>query len=381
VEDINKKYGPFANDLDELAKQVRDADYLVRSEDAEEEAALSGYSPKTVKAVHRAVMSEERLHSLLEQALGVESAEQFLSKFLDTLHFADFEYLEGSPDDEENRTLFRPDAPDPSRLTSKEGELLAREIEFISEKIKAEKPAETGQESEAMPAPIADNENAFTKEEYGRFAHIHKRLSSLVDGAESLSLEEREEFMEDVQSFWPTITRMARNTGVSLKWDIETVIGLIREPEIVAPDISSIGMVAACIGGDVAAIKAWDVEEKLCKYREKKKARDETIRAFDRIMLNLSETQKPDNKAYRKADGTDEWWQLSQAASSLSVSRGTVTRWADEGKIEDNGERGRKRKVLTSSVLRLKYKREHEDVLKDAADDLQDRANKIPDRH
>lgn len=77
----------------------------------------------------------------------------------------------------------------------------------------------------------------------------------------------------------------------------------------------------------------------------------------------------------------DEWLKLVEAAKLLHVDKGTVSRWADEGKIQDNGQKGKTRRVSKISVLLLKDKREREDSLKDAAEVLQDEASKIPDRH
>ena len=54
---------------------------------------------------------------------------------------------------------------------------------------------------------------------------------------------------------------------------------------------------------------------------------------------------------------------------------------ADKGEIQDNGKKGRERRVLKSSVLLKKAKREDEGRRKDTDDILRDIANQIPDRH
>lgn len=77
----------------------------------------------------------------------------------------------------------------------------------------------------------------------------------------------------------------------------------------------------------------------------------------------------------------DEWIRITDAAKIFGVTKGTISRWANKGKIRDNGKKEKERRVSKLSVLSLKHKREREDVLKDAAEDLQDRASKIPDRH
>jgi len=77
----------------------------------------------------------------------------------------------------------------------------------------------------------------------------------------------------------------------------------------------------------------------------------------------------------------DELIRITDAARILGFTKGTISRWADKGKIRDNGKKKKERRVSKLSVLSLKHKLESEDVLKDAAEDLQDRASKISDRH
>ena len=77
----------------------------------------------------------------------------------------------------------------------------------------------------------------------------------------------------------------------------------------------------------------------------------------------------------------EDWITVTETAKILSVDKGTISRWADVGIIKDNGKKGRGRKINKVSVLLLKDKRETEDLVKDAADVLRDRASKIPDRH
>lgn len=77
----------------------------------------------------------------------------------------------------------------------------------------------------------------------------------------------------------------------------------------------------------------------------------------------------------------DEWITITKAADILCVNKGVISRWADKGDIQDNKEEGRKRRVLKSSVLLKKAKREDEDRRKDTDNVLKDMANKIPDKH
>ncbi|MBE0534528.1 MAG: hypothetical protein IH624_02585 [Phycisphaerae bacterium] len=57
---------------------------------------------------------------------------------------------------------------------------------------------------------------------------------------------------------------------------------------------------------------------------------------------------------------------LSEAAGILGVGKGTVCKWANSGRLADNGAKGRARRVALASVLRRKHEMEEKDVLADA---------------
>ena len=65
---------------------------------------------------------------------------------------------------------------------------------------------------------------------------------------------------------------------------------------------------------------------------------------------------------------------FAEAASLLAVSKGTVSRWAGQGRLTDNGKRGQGRKLSKASVLILKAKREQKDMVGYAADIQRDAA-------
>jgi excisionase family DNA binding protein len=88
-----------------------------------------------------------------------------------------------------------------------------------------------------------------------------------------------------------------------------------------------------------------------------------------------------DNPSEEATGLNDDWITVTEAASLLGKHHGTVSRWATAGKLKSNKKKGKDRRILKSSVLLLKNKRECEDVLQDAAEDLRDRANKIPNMH
>jgi hypothetical protein len=76
----------------------------------------------------------------------------------------------------------------------------------------------------------------------------------------------------------------------------------------------------------------------------------------------------------------DELISLTEAGELLGVDKGTISRYANDGKIIDNGERDRKRRVWKASVLLLKQKKEDGGYLH-AARELRKDAGTIPDIH
>ena len=110
-----------------LARLLRDADYLIRKEDTDEDTVLYGYSKEAVKAVHEAVAYEDQIHINIEDIIGKEEADKFQSDFREALQFSNFEYIEVDT----GRTSYRPDDTKTSMVASDKGESLAKYIELI----------------------------------------------------------------------------------------------------------------------------------------------------------------------------------------------------------------------------------------------------------
>ncbi len=72
----------------------------------------------------------------------------------------------------------------------------------------------------------------------------------------------------------------------------------------------------------------------------------------------------------------DEWITFTQAAEMLAVTKGTVSKWAAEGKFQDNGRTGQKRRLLTISVLMVKQKIEDQ-AIKGDIKELREDARKL----
>lgn len=98
------------------------------------------------------------------------------------------------------------------------------------------------------------------------------------------------------------------------------------------------------------------------------------------FIADLASKRKKEAEQPAEPERGDEWIKVSEAAEILSVNTGTVTRWANKGRIKDNEKKGRKRRVLKSSVLFLKQSREDSEVLKDAKE-LRKDTRTIPDQH
>jgi hypothetical protein len=64
----------------------------------------------------------------------------------------------------------------------------------------------------------------------------------------------------------------------------------------------------------------------------------------------------------------DLWMTFTQASEIIGVTKGTISKWAAEGRFKDNGHKGQKRRLLKASVLLVKHEREDQDLKKDAAD-------------
>lgn len=68
----------------------------------------------------------------------------------------------------------------------------------------------------------------------------------------------------------------------------------------------------------------------------------------------------------------DEWITFAQAAEILAVSKGTVSKWAKAGRLDDNGLQKYKRRLLKTSVLLVKQEIEDEELKEDIKDLKQD---------
>lgn len=66
------------------------------------------------------------------------------------------------------------------------------------------------------------------------------------------------------------------------------------------------------------------------------------------------EAAKPAKDPNKGTVPSDQEMRLADAAIVLKRNRGTITRWANEGKLVDNGKRGKERRVNRSSVMDLK---------------------------
>jgi len=73
-------------------------------------------------------------------------------------------------------------------------------------------------------------------------------------------------------------------------------------------------------------------------------------------------------------NGQDNWITFAEAASLLVVAKSTISKWADKGRFTDNGQTGRNRKLLKTSVLVVKQQIEDEDIQRDVEELRRDAA-------
>ncbi len=72
-------------------------------------------------------------------------------------------------------------------------------------------------------------------------------------------------------------------------------------------------------------------------------------------------------------DMRDKWLTLTEAAKMLAVHRGTISRWANQGILRHNGQRGAKRRFSLSSVLLLKQDIDTRNQRRDDIDEQKDK--------
>jgi len=72
----------------------------------------------------------------------------------------------------------------------------------------------------------------------------------------------------------------------------------------------------------------------------------------------------------------DEWISFDDAMGILDVSKPTISRWVDDGRLQSNGETGRDKRISKFSALLLKEAIKNKNVLKDAKE-LNADANKL----
>lgn len=76
----------------------------------------------------------------------------------------------------------------------------------------------------------------------------------------------------------------------------------------------------------------------------------------------------------------DQWVTFGQAAQILAVSKATISNWTTKRRIQDNNEKGQRRRVLKADVLLVKHEIEMSDLMRDAVEIRED-AQRIPRRH
>lgn len=76
------------------------------------------------------------------------------------------------------------------------------------------------------------------------------------------------------------------------------------------------------------------------------------------------------------ADDDEPWITVTAAAGLLKKDLGTISHWADIGKVRDNGKKKYQRRILKADVLLIKQATEEADARRDLQD-LQNDSRRI----
>jgi len=130
-----------------------------------------------------------------------------------------------------------------------------------------------------------------------------------------------------------------------------------------------------------------DVAEQLYQLylRNGRQVKQAQRNALNIYAEGIVEKGLPDRSLLRQLIGSGQTEEgvfitLREASVLLGVSKGTVSRWTNEGKIKDNGVKGQGRKVSKASVLIMKLEREEKQARGDYEDYKRD-IESIPDLH
>ena len=115
-----------------------------------------------------------------------------------------------------------------------------------------------------------------------------------------------------------------------------------------------------------------DTEDKCLRFQEKKAQVSESLCDLAAMLESGQKTAVRDQTS--EISGTDEGWiTVSEAARLLKKSRGTISHWADIGKVRDNGKKKYQRRILKADVLLIKQEIEDNDAKKDADEERRDK--------
>lgn len=85
-----------------------------------------------------------------------------------------------------------------------------------------------------------------------------------------------------------------------------------------------------------------------------------------KVLQNVSSDTSPELGTHNNT--FQQWLTFAEAAAVLGVAKSTVSKWAAQNLIKDNGLKGQKRRLQYYSVLLLKHAREEKDLKRDVLD-------------
>ncbi len=115
-----------------------------------------------------------------------------------------------------------------------------------------------------------------------------------------------------------------------------------------------------------------DTEDKCLRFQEKKGQVAESLCDLAAMLESGQKTADIDQTS--EISVPDEGWiTVTAAAGLLKKSLGTISTWANIGKVRDNGKKKYQRRILKTDILLIKQEIEDNDVKKDADEERRDK--------
>lgn len=217
-----------------------------------------------------------------------------------------------------------------------------------------------------------------TKAEYQQFKNIYDGLCDLIDykgQPDSIYIYNQKKVFQNITKYWPLIERLAKESGLELKVSPDDYKNIIFGFDRKA--------IARLYDSDrypgVPAEHLLGLEEKTVKENCHSILSDILIKLESLFELESQLEQDEFTEIENQSQIKDEELTNEQAVELLGggISKGTISKWVQLGLLKHNGKRGKQHRVIKSSVLLLKAKRDQEKEIAQAVEKFRvDKAKK-----